>query len=316
MFIINKYNLMKLILPFGVFLLTLYISPYFVNGDQFHYNKIYNEIPNLDFIPGFLYYHSNIASYEPIYYIIVNFFSSFMDRIVFIALSNSILVYTIIRLFEKYKVSILVGSFLILTNYYFIVLYFSAERLKYAFLFLFLFLLSKNNKSKVSFVMLSVTTHIQMFILYLAIVFKQIISSVQNIFINSKINKKHILYFVIATVILVLMQNQILNKFNSYFYNSSLIFPYKILIFFSLSMIYTKNRSEVISIFFILLVSILFLGEGRINIYGYFVFLYYAIQYKKGLNVGIFLTSSYYFYQTILFINNIFLTGDGYGHFR
>jgi hypothetical protein len=316
MFIVNKYNIIKIILPFIIFLLTLYISPFFVNGDQYHYNLTYNEVKNLNFIQGFFYYHHNIASFEPVYYIIINLSSEFISRVIFIALSNAFLAYLIILYLERYKVSITVIIILILTNYYLIVLYFSAERLKFAFLFLFLALLAKNYRNKTIILVLSVTTHIQMFILFLSLIFKKLMNVIQQILIRNKMNKKYLFYFILSIVVLLLMQNQIICKFNSYFHKSSFTFPYKILIFFSMTMLYTRNKLEVLSIFFVLFVAILFLGEGRINIFGYCIFLYYALQYNRGINIGIFLTSSYYTYQTILFVNNIFLTGDGYAHFR
>ncbi|TMO53626.1 hypothetical protein CWC18_21100, partial [Pseudoalteromonas aurantia] len=53
-----------------------------------------------------------------------------------------------------------------------------------------------------------------------------------------------------------------------------------------------------------------FLGDGRLNIFGYFIFMYYALQVNRGMNIGVLLTSAYYSYKTYGFYVMLLEHGD------
>jgi len=47
-------------------------------------------------------------------------------------------------------------------------------------------------------------------------------------------------------------------------------------------------------------------------LYGYFVFLYYALPVNKGINAGVLVTSAYFINASYGFMVNIFQHGNGF----
>lgn len=73
-----------------------------------------------------------------------------------------------------------------------------------------------------------------------------------------------------------------------------------------------KNKLQVFLIFIPLFGAVYFLGGERVNMMGYFVFLFYALQHKRGFNLGILATSAYFLYVNIIFVDNIIKHGEGF----
>jgi hypothetical protein len=79
-----------------------------------------------------------------------------------------------------------------------------------------------------------------------------------------------------------------------------------------LTLWYAKKKKEVVLIFIPLFVSVYLIGGERVNMMGYFVFLYYVLPIKKGFNMGILTTSAYFLYVTYMFMINVIEYGDGF----
>jgi len=86
----------------------------------------------------------------------------------------------------------------------------------------------------------------------------------------------------------------------------------RIFALFILTLWYAKDKEEVVFIFIPLFVSVYLIGGDRVNMLGYFVFLYYALPVRKGFNVGILVTSSYFLFVTYDFVVKIIEYGDGF----
>ena len=69
----------------------------------------------------------------------------------------------------------------IITNYYFLVLLFAAERLKFAVLFALLYILIYKARHSYLFILLSVLSHVQTLIIYLAYIFKELMISSRKV---------------------------------------------------------------------------------------------------------------------------------------
>ena len=65
-------------------------------------------------------------------------------------------------------------------------------------------------------------------------------------------------------------------------------------------------------IFFPLFIAVFLIGGERVNMIGYFVFLYYALPINKGFNFGVLLTSAYFLAASFGFTINIIEHGDGF----
>jgi hypothetical protein len=54
------------------------------------------------------------------------------------------------------------------------------------------------------------------------------------------------------------------------------------------------------------------LGGERINMYGYFIFLYYALPVNKGYNIDILVTAVFFLVKNYLFVASILSKGTGF----
>lgn len=98
-----------------------------------------------------------------------------------------------------------------------------------------------------------------------------------------------------------IMREHLLSKVNSYFELKGVFELIKIGAFFILSYFYAKDKSNAVALFVPLFFLVLIFDGERINFLGYFVFLYFSLQYKKGFNLGSVLVNSYFFIQELFF---------------
>lgn len=296
-----------------VFLLTILIMPFYSNGDQIDYRKVYETLPDLGLKDGFLFYNLNLSSKEFVHFLLTWVASRFIDKDLFIAFSNSILAYVAMTLFRKWKVSVIIALFLVLTNYYFLVLYFSAERLKFAFIFLALSIIYIDKIKRVfGFATLALISHVQTIIIYVSVLFSIFVKQIVKLFRTQTVSKSVLFLIPFLFIPLFLVINQIYDKFPSYYSERSLLELAKTAAFFLLALWYSKNKMETFIVFIPIFVAIYVVGGDRVNVFGYFAFLYYGMQSQGGWNFGVLATSAYFSYSSIDFLVNIFQHGDGF----
>jgi hypothetical protein len=318
--LVNKFKIIKqnYIIALCVFIITLIISPYYVYQDQFHYIKIYNGLKDLDLINAYLYYINNIDSKE-----VVHFFFSWIgsnlsiNKVIFFAFVNAYLAFIAIKLMRQLNASIYIISLIVLSNFYFYVFYFSAERLKFAVIF---FILSALYKNKVYlYSLLSIFAHSQFIIIYSAILFKKFNTSFIRSINNKKISIRSLLV-VFATLIILytvyyFLYEHLVGKYLSYAVSNigdSFFNLLKVSIFFLMTLAYSRKKQEVVFLYFVLFIATTIIGGERLNMFGYFIFLYYALQVNKGINFGVITTSIYFLFKTYGFVSNVFLYGMGF----
>jgi hypothetical protein len=192
-------------------------------------------------------------------------------------------------------------------------LYLAAERLKYGILFLFLSLLySERTKLFYLFAFIAVISHVQMFIVYGCMWFYLFAKSLVRIFKSGRLSFKFIITILVGVTSTIVMASQLITKFNSYFALRGIADLLRILIFFALSLWYSKRRSETVALFLPMCLAVLLFGGERINLLGYFMFLYYALPVRKGINAGVIFTTIYFMYASLGFVTDIIQFGEGY----
>lgn len=308
----TRLTFIDILLLLIVFVLSLLISPYYTESDQFVYRKIYEGMRGLSLTDGFFFYTQSINSEE-----FVHFFLSWIasnlaiDKDWFIAVSNTFLAFSVVMLLRKWNVSIFIIATILLTNFYFYVLYFSAERLKFGFIFLIFSFLYTNRFYIFSF--LSIISHTQNLILYGAILFKTFVIKIYKSFVSGRFNLTFIFFTVLILILLEnLLLGHILSKFEYYHSEHDFTEIVKILLFFTLSLYYSKSKIDVIFIFIPLFGAVFLIGGDRVNMMGYFVFLYYALPIRNGANFGVLATSAYFLFASLQFAINVIEHGDGF----
>jgi hypothetical protein len=313
---INKYTAVLWMVTAYVFIFTLWISPFYVSGDQTSYVKAYNGVSNLDLVEGYLFYSLTLSSFEIVPFFFTWIASSLgLDKSLFMAISNATLAFLAIKLCKKLEVSLFVASIIVMTNFYLFVMYFAGDRLKFGFLFfIFSMLLLERSKTFYSVAVVAVFSHFQMLLMYLSLSFYSLVTGIYNLFISGRFSYRK-LWFMVLLIPIAFALEPIYTKLISYSQNStekSLFTFVNISLFLLLSLWYSKEKLRVAFIFIPLIFAISVVGAERINLIGYFVFLYYGLQCKRGLNVGVLVTTLYFAIKSYDFTINIIQHGDGF----
>ncbi|KWQ05489.1 hypothetical protein SE27_09660 [Acinetobacter harbinensis] len=200
-----------------VFIVSLFVLPYYIDGDQFYYRDFYKYCfyESLTLSQQFDCYQTTLASSEPGYFILSKLANAFLDKDLYIAIANAILTFIFsILVFKNYKAVWHRHVFLILllTNYYLIVMFFAAERLKFSFIFLALALLISGNK-KLFLFFGAMFIHIQSALLIGPYYIAQVFDKSESKWIKVLTIVGFIIVFAIA---LFVLKDHIESKFTSY----------------------------------------------------------------------------------------------------
>jgi hypothetical protein len=286
--------------------------PFYIGGDQTHYRQAYELLSDLNLVEGYELYFSKLSSREYIHFLLSWLASKFIEKDLFIAIFNGILAYVTMSVLHRWKASVFISFSIVIPNYYFMVLYFSAERLKFALIFLLLSLLySKNKTLFYPFAFLSIITHVQVLIIYVSIAFNKFFVKTIKMFRTGMLPKYFFLVFLIIIPTL-LVKNQIFNKLQYYSNVNGLAELSKGLVFLSLAIWYSNKKIETVLIFTPVLFAVFILGGSRLNMFAYFIFLHYGFQCRGGWNFGVLATLLYFSYSSIDLLSNILSYGDGF----
>jgi len=288
-----------------VLLISYFVMSSATGGDIYYYKLVYDDLPDYQLFDGFLFYYNWISSTEFGHYLLVWIVSRLIDHNTFISFSNAIFAYVAMSVFRKWKASFTISFLIVLTNFYFYVMYFSTERLKIGFIFLALsFLYSNKLKSVCGFAFLASVTHIQSIMVYMSVIFSRCYVIIVKLFKSGK-TFKYVIAFPLLLLPVLLFREHIFLKFQAYYHETDLTDFVRIILFFLLAILYSKNKMETALLFFPIFISVFLFGGDRINIIGYFIFLYYGLQFRRGWNFGVLITSGYFAYMTINFCINV-----------
>ena len=323
----TQYFLGTISVVLCVFIGSIFLAPYYFGGDQLHYNITYYGIQNLSLHDAYELYNARLTSWELSHFIVIWITSGLgIEKNLVMALANSILAYFIMKICYKWRVSLLVSSSICIRNFYMLALYFSAERLKFAFLFFAISIYYVNYRKKFFiFSLLTLASHLQFIILYLGLMLPKFLSEylkrVKRILVTHmfKIRSElfgEVAFLSIVIYFLVMVGDQLILKYN---YHSTIakddgaiINMIRVFIFFGMTVLYSKKYKVITLNYIPLMIAIFFLGGHRLNIFAYVLFMSHALVYKRGLNFGVLITSIYFMYKSIGFVNRIIDTGNGY----
>lgn len=311
----SRAIIIKITVASIVFLLSFFVMPFNTEGDQKVYGMAYDGLSNLSLSEGYSFYSRSTSSQEFAHFFLSWVSSRFLHRDLFVALSNSILAYVAMSLFLKWGVSAIIASLFLLTNFYFLVLYFTAERLKFGFIFLIFSILYLGlNKLKrfCVFAALALSSHVSIIVFYVSILFNAVIKQTLRLLRAGKIYRPALFIAPALLLPLIFLKGHILDKFLYYYHGGNLIELWKVLIFLILAIYYSRKKGEAIMLFIPLIVAISLFGGDRLNMFGYFIFLYYGLQCRGGWNFGVLSTSLYFAYCSVDFLLNIFKYGNGF----
>lgn len=300
--------------------LTLLMDLYITSGDQSFYKAYYEDLSSLSFIEGYYSLRARLGASEPVYHVIMFFSANLMglERITMITIANTLLAYLLITWLIKHKFPISLIPFIAL-NFYLMVFFFSAERLKFGFLF-FAFAWRMKGAFKYGLLAFSILSHFQMFILFFLTLTSYLIQLIK--ILHGKINNKAIKSIIIISLSFILMgyySNAIIEKVIYYIDLDNLaklatgLLKVGAYFFFTL-LLFWKKRVAISITFIPLFLAAIVVGGERIVIFSFLVFLYYCIVERRVWNPFLIASFVYFLYKGIIFINNVVLYGDGFKH--
>ncbi len=313
----NSNECYAIVLGIIIAIYTYIISKFYVYGDQINYHEVYSMIGGVELKFGFKIYQHYISTTEMVHYFIIYLASNFdIEKNLFFAFINGIFAAYASRLMSIWNVNFAIISLILISNFYVLVMYFSAERLKIGFVFLILSLLCTNKPILRPMMMgTAILSH------YSLIVF--VIGSIFNKFFDKEItNKKQFGCHVIKTSIPFILCVSLVYYENEYIFwklkqyisssNVTLFSGLPITALFLLSIYYAGNIRKPLLQFLPLIVIFLFLGGSRVNMLAYFMFLYYALQVNRGINWGVIISSLFLIFKSHIYFTNIYFTGQGF----
>lgn len=253
-----------------------------------------------------------VGSAEPIYALTVWTGASLnIDKDIYFSVFNVILLCLITLNCLKYRISTLV-IFLLLTNFYVIVLLTAAERLKLSFILILLAVYFEGRVRK-SLLFVAPAAHFQTLILYAGVIFSYIPKPARHVKRSTLL--RFVKYAIIASppliAFLFYFQETLISKFLIYFSLAgrfSELIQWAIISVFGLVIL--RDRWGAACAFASMGCMILLLGGGRVNMILFFV-LFILLQRERKLTHPIMLVILLYLsIKSVDFISNIFT----YGH--
>lgn len=309
-------DLISLLIGLLVFLLSFTISGFYSLGDQLGYHSAYNIIRGVDISFGFELYRSYISSVEPVHYLISAIGSNFLvDKNLYFGFINGVLAVYTVRWMQSLGVSYTFTLPFIFTNYYMLVLYLTAERLKLSMLFFVLAAVLLSKKHKIAALSLALLSHLTITILIFGKIFEYLVT-VQTT------NKKEVVNLTLKGAVLSAVMLALLAFYGEYLlwkgYQYYVIADNNFGRFLptlgclALSIYYAKAIKKPIAFFLPIIVAFILFGGARVNMFAYFTFLYYALPVNRGINFGTIVTSTYLMFKSYTFLSNVFTTHQGY----
>jgi hypothetical protein len=308
----EKYQALLWGLPF--FVGSLLVFPSAQLGDQEFYRNFYAGVVGLSLGEAFQFYRGVLGTSEPGYFLVTFVFASWFNKDVLFSIVNYVFVFNVFLWLIRNDVSRLLFPMFYL-NFYILVLAFSAERLKLSLLF---FLMGANSLGLFRYALYGFSTlaHVQTLMLVVIAQSRKFLH-ITNRLLAGKIAPGFMSLFLLMVGILpvlVLLREHIESKLTFYAAMwggvDAILKP---LIFTALSMFYARSRRvEAILASLPMVIASYYIGAERVVIFSYFIFMYYALQSKRGVNVAVLLTLLYFGYKGVDFLINIFLYADGF----
>lgn len=246
-------------------ILNFLLANHSIVDDGVFYKEAFDTISYRTLVGGYRMFQLILGASEFLSYGIFYLFSQICEYENFIFISNLVFSILIFLVYKKFNRNLLHFALTIPLNFYFLVLCFGAQRLKFGIMFMLLAVLCSGKKAKIIFVMCSFLSHFQMSIIFFA---ERVGASFKSM------SAKKLFGLGVFAVILagaILSNSELQTKIVSYTSGgaSANFIPFLTCAF--LSVHFSKYNVTMIAQFVVYFFLILIIGETRINIFAFFV---------------------------------------------
>ena len=308
---VNKNTIYALSFFLFTFLLSIYIAQFYVSGDQFHYIEFYELSKGLSLLDTYILQLTSIGSADPGYSLIIWLSSNFISKNLLISLANAslaVLLFKILRKF-KYPTWFFVGMLL---SFYMFVLFFAAERLKFAAILILIAFFYKTFFTRALIILLASFFHAQsLFVLVLL----GIHAVTRNSLLLNIFKLGNFIAFILIAAFIYIFSiftyDLIYEKFIAYT-SYDLLSLAKPIALGSISLIFMRDRLFASSCFVFFLIACFILGTDRI-IMMQFIFTMLFLDHRDKNQVFVLsILFLYLFIKNLDFVYKIFVCGEGF----
>lgn len=293
---------------------SFYLISNYVYGDQVHYRALYSALSHAPFSEAMSVTKRLVAGGEPVTAWLLWLGASLgIDKDIYITIFNVFLLFVLTWFLKRENVGWFV-VFLILTNFYLIVLMTGAERLKFGYLFVLLAAISRDHL-RWFFLLLAPFAHLQMLMFLFGFAIGHFSSPIKKFLTDLKISKRSLKVLLPAllavTLILALLGEAILFKAERY-EASGISEVFQVLVLLAVALFVAKDKFRVFLVVSSMVVFVILLGGNRVNMIA-FSLVFYFITLERRVSSPLFLLLLAYFsYKSIGFVYNILEYGNGF----
>lgn len=314
----GKEELVFLLVEAVVLVVGLVVCRLYTGGDQVGYRAAYDVVAGLGPAEAWRYYLMHVSSAEPVHFLVSVVGSNLgIDKDLWFSLFNCLLAVLMMRLLRAWGFSLWLAVVLVLTNYYVLVLYFPAERLKFGFLFMTVALFPGIRPGwRVALVALAVLSHLSMLVPVSSI---WLVSAWRALLAKDERRRRLLLVAIPALLggaFLLFESDYIFWKLKTYivdveFDNSwSRFLPIAVML--ALSVFYARDWVQPALMFAPLVGGIALMGGSRLNMFVFFTYLYFARGPRAASDPVLLLLFVYMAAKSISFLSNVGAYGSGF----
>lgn len=305
---------------FLTFIVLYFISEYLLTlyafGDQKYYIDFYYSLRGARFSEVPILQLSKTGSSEPFYGYLMWIFSNLgLDKTPVISAFNGLFGVLVAATIRKLSGNIALAV-MVFTNYYFIVMLTSAERLKFSYMVFCGSILVGGKVGRVLFFS-SPLVHLQSAITIASVATGKLSSVVAATGRGLKGRIRQISGISLGFTFLFLafqrFQERILGKFARYSeFGEGIWSTGEMVVFFICSLIVARNRWEAGLYFLPLIMATAILGGSRINMIGFVMLFFIGLKDRRPYHPVLLMLYLYFAYKSFGFIENILEFGTGY----
>ena len=287
-------------------ILNFLMQNHSILDDGVFYKDAFDTISYRSMVGGYHMFQLMLGASEYLTFGIFYFFSQIGEYENFIFISNLFLSVLIYLVYKKYNRTLLQFILTVPLNFYFLILCFAAQRLKFGVIFLLLSVLASNKVAKYVFGLASFFSHFQMSIIFLT---ERVGVSLKSITVKKLLG----LGFVALVFAGIMLTNPGVGaKVSSYSGASSVLSLIPFLACFFIAAHFSDYDNGVIAQFLAYFFFILLVGESRINIFAFFS-MWNLIFFQKEKPVLIsYAISAYLAIKGVVYILDIYHGQSGF----
>ena len=310
---IFKYSLVFLL----TYLWSIYIFDLYYAGDQIAYSRFYNESVGFNFLETYIFQRGMVGASEPGFAFLIYATNDYLEKSTLMSLSNGLLSILILYSLRGRK-GLWVLFFFFIFNYYISVLFFSAERLKFACILALIVMNMRSGYLKSLLLVTPLFFHFQ-YLLILPMIYVGMHKQELNkllMTLRFQFSFLKLIFFIFGAVLLLVFSNfflaPLIAKFMAYLGMPTIadLIRAALISVFLIAISKEKLISLLVAAYFMILIFIL--GTERIIILEV-AYIFGTIRLtNEYLYAAFLLIGTYFFIKTIQFHSFIFECGHGF----